>query len=92
MAKRKYSPEQIINKLRAIELTVAQGDTVAESCRKAAVNVQTYYRWRSRYGGMTLAEAKENKRLREENKRLKHAVADLTLDNQILKEAASGNF
>ena len=92
MAKRKYSPEQIINKLRAIELTVAQGDSVAESCRKAAVNVQTYYRWRSRYGGMTLAEAKENKRLREENKRLKHAVADLTLDNQILKEAASGNF
>ena len=92
MAKRMYSPEQIINKLRAIELTVAQGDTVAESCRKSAVNVQTYYRWRSRYGGMTLAEAKENKRLREENKRLKHAVADLTLDNQILKEAASGNF
>ena len=92
MAKRKYSPEQIINKLRAIELSVAQGDTVAESCRKAAINVQTYYRWRSRYGGMTIAEAKENKRLREENKRLKHAVADLTLDNQILKEAASGNF
>ena len=92
MAKRKYSPEQIINKLRAIELGVAQGDTVEQSCRKAAINVQTYYRWRSRYGGMTLAEAKENKRLREENKRLKHAVADLTLDNQILKEAASGNF
>ncbi len=92
MAKRKYSPEQIINKLRAIELTIAQGDTVAESCRKAAINVQTYYRWRSRYGGMTIAEAKENKRLREENTRLKRAVADLTLDNQILKEAASGNY
>ncbi len=92
MAKRKYSPEQIINKLRAIELSIAQGDTVEESCRKAAINVQTYYRWRSRYGGMTIAEAKENKRLREENKRLKHAVADLTLDNQVLKEAASGNF
>ena len=82
----------IINKLRAIELSIAQGDTVEQSCRKAAINVQTYYRWRSRYGGMTLAEAKENKRLREENKRLKHAVADLTLDNQILKETASGNF
>ena len=92
MAKRKYSPEQIINKLRAIELSIAQGDTVEQSCRKAAINVQTYYRWRSRYGGMTIAEAKENKRLREENKRLKHAVADLTLDNQVLKEAASGNL
>ena len=69
------------HKLRAIELGVAQGDTVAESCRKAAINVQTYYR----YGGMTIAEAKENKRLREENERLKHAVADLTLDNQVLQ-------
>ena len=78
-----YRP--LANKLRAIELGVAQGDTVEQSCRiEAAINVQTYYRWRSRYGGMTLAEAKENKRLREENKRLKHAVADLTLDNQIL--------
>ena len=71
---------------------VALGDTVAESCRKAAINIQTYYRWRSRYGGMTLAEARESKRLREENTRLKRAVADLTLDNQILKEAASGNY
>ena len=67
MAKRKYSPEQIIDKLRAIELTIAQRDTVAESCRKAAINVHAYYRWRSRYEGMTIAEAKENKRLREKN-------------------------
>ena len=72
------------HKLRAIELSVAQGDTVAESCRKAAINVQTYYRWRSRYGGMTIAEAKENKRLREENTRLKKVVADQALDNQVL--------
>ena len=92
MAKRKYSPEQIINKLRAIELSIAQDDTVAESCRKAGVNVQTYYRWRNRYGGMTIAEARENKRLREENSRLKKVVADQALDIQILKEAASGNW
>ena len=92
MAKRKYSPEQIINKLRAIELSIAQDDTVAESCRKSGVNVQTYYRWRNRYGGMTIAEARENKRLREENSRLKKVVADQALDIQILKEAASGNW
>ena len=70
MAKRKYLPEQIINKLREIELTIAQSVTVAESCRKAAINPQTYRRWRSRYGGMTIAEANENKRLREENTHL----------------------
>ena len=92
MAKRKYSPERIINKLRAIELTIAQGDTVEESCRKAQINPQTYYRWRTRYGGMTIAEARENKRLREENTRLKKVVADQALDIQILKEAASGNY
>jgi transposase-like protein len=92
MAKRKYSPEQIINKLRAVELDIAQGNTVEESCRKAAINPQTYYRWRSRYGGMNVNEAKEYKRLQKENTRLKKVVADLTLDNQILKEAASKNF
>ncbi len=92
MAKRKYSPEQIIHKLRSIELVVAQGKTVFEACREVGINPQTYYRWRSRYGGMTISEAKENKRLREENTRLKQAVADLTLDVQILKEAASGNW
>ena len=64
------------------------GDTVEESCRKAAINVQTYYRWRSRYGGMTIAEAKEAKRLREENTRLKKVVADQALDIQILKGGA----
>ena len=70
----------LINNLLAIELTVA------ESCRKAAINPQTYRRWRSRYVGMTIAEAKENKSLREENTRLKRVVADLALENQILNE------
>ena len=92
MAKRKFSPEQIINKLRAIELSVAQGETVAESCRQAAINVQTYYRWRSRFGGMNVSEAKEYRRLQKENTRLKKVVADQALDIQILKEAASKNF
>ena len=92
MAKRKYSPEQIVNKLRAVELAIARGGTVAEGCRKAQIDVQTYYRWRNRYGGMTIAEARENKRLREENTRLKRAVADLTLDNQILKGRPLGNY
>ena len=92
MAKRKQSPEQIIHTLRSIELVIAEGKTVLEACRQVGINPQTYYRWRSRYGGMTVSEAKENKRLREENTRLKRAVADLTLDVQILKEAASGNW
>ena len=84
MAKRKFSPEQIINKLRAVEVSIAQGDTVGESCRKAAINPQTYYRWRSRYGGMNVSEVKEYKRLRQENTRLKRVVADQALDIQIL--------
>ena len=92
MAKRKYSPEQIINRLRAIELAIAQGDTVGQSCRRAEINPQTYYRWRSRFGGMNVSEAREYRRLQKENVRLKKAVADQALDNQILKEAASGNF
>ena len=74
-------------------LSASEGKTVFDSLpRQVGINPQTYYRWRSRYGGMTISEAKENKRLREENTRLKQAVADLTLDVQILKEAASGNW
>ena len=92
MANRKYSPERIINRLREIGLAIAQGNTVEESCRRAAISPQTYYRWRSRYGGMNVSEARECRRLQKENARLEKVVADQALDIQILKEAASGNY
>ena len=83
--------EQIINKLREAEVMLSQGATVAEICRKIGVTDQTYYRWRKEYGGMRIDQAKRLKDLEIENTRLKKLVADLSLDNDILKEAARGN-
>ena len=92
MAKKKHSPEQIINRLREAEILLNQGVTVAEACRKIAVVEQTYYRWRKEYGGMRVEQARRLKDLEKENARLKKLVADISLDNAILKEAAEGNF
>jgi putative transposase len=92
MAKKKHSPEQIINRLREAEILLNQGVTVAEACRKIAVAEQTYYRWRKEYGGMRVEQARRLKDLEKENARLKKLVADISLDNAILKEAAEGNF
>ena len=92
MARRKHTPEQVINKLREAEVAIAEGGTVAEAARRIGVTQQTFYRWRSEYGGLRIDQARRLKRLDSENSRLKRAVADLTLDNQILKEAAEGNF
>ena len=92
MAKRRHTPEQVINKLREAEVAIAEGSTVAEASRRIGVTEQTFYRWRSEYGGLRIDQARRLKRLESENSRLKRAVADLTLDNQILKEAAEGNF
>ena len=92
MAKRTYSPEQIINRLREAEILLNQGMTVGEACRKISVTEQTYYRWRKEYGGMRVEQAKRLKDLERENTRLKKLVADVSLDNAILKEAAEGNF
>ncbi len=92
MARRGHSPEQILNKLRQVEVAVANGKTVALSVREIGVTEQTYYRWRGEYRGLSLDQAKKLKRLEQENARLKRAVADLTLDKLILKEAAEGNF
>ena len=91
MAQKRYKPEQIIGKLREAEVMVSQGATVDEICRKIGVTSQTYYRWRQEYGGMRVDQAHRLKELERENVRLKRLVADLSLDNQILKEAASGN-
>lgn len=92
MARVKYSVEQIIHKLREAEVLLGQGQTVKDICRKWNITDPTYYRWRQEYGGLKLDQAKRLKDLERENTRLKRAVADLTLDKLILKEAAEGNF
>jgi len=92
MAKRLYSPEQIISKLREAEILLNQGASVGEASKKIGVTEQTYYRWRKEYGGMRVEQAKRLKELEKENARLKKLVGDLSLDNAILKEAAEGNF
>jgi transposase-like protein len=92
MVKKAFKPEEIINKLREAEVLLSQGSTVAEASRKLNVTEQTYYRWRKEYGGMRVDQAKRLKGLEQENGRLKKLVADITLDNAILKEAARGNF
>ena len=91
MAKKSHSPELIINKLREAEILLNQGASVGEASRKIGVTEQTYYRWRKEYGGMRIEPAKRLKSLEKENARLKKLVADLSLDNAILKEAAEGN-
>ena len=92
MAKKIFTPEQIIVKLREAEVLLSQGQSVAAVSRKLGVTVQTYYRWRREYGGMQVDQAKRYKEVEKENGRLKKLVADLSLDNAILKEAAQGKF
>ncbi len=92
MARRRHTPEQVIIKLREAEVAIAESGTVAEAARRIGVTQQTFYRWRTEYGGLRIDQARRLKRLESENSRLKTAVADLTLDNQILREAAEGNF
>ncbi len=91
MVKRKHSIEQIIGQLREAEVELAQGRSVAEVCRSLGVTEQTYYRWRKEYGGLKMDQAKRLKVLEQENTRLRRAVADLTLDKQILQEVTRGN-
>ncbi len=92
MARKSHSPELIINKLREAEILLNQGSTVSEASRKIGVTEQTYYRWRKEYGGLRIEQAKKLKTLEKENARLKKLVADISLDNAILKEASEGNF
>jgi transposase-like protein len=92
MAKKGYTPEQIINKLREAEILLSQGEAVATVSKKIGVSAHTYYRWRKEYGGMRIDQARRLKELEQENSRLKKLVADLSLDNAILKEASRGNF
>ena len=92
MVKKAYTPEQIINKLREAEVMLSQGATLAVIWKKIGVSDCTYYRWRKEYGGMRVEQAKRLQELEKENSRLKRLVADISLDNAILKEAARGNF
>jgi transposase-like protein len=92
MAKKNHTVEQIIGKLREAEVRLSQGETVGQVSRSLGITEQTYYRWRKEYGGLKVNQAKRLKELERENGRLRQAVADLTLDKLILKEASSGNF
>jgi transposase-like protein len=92
MARQRHTAEEIINKLREAEVGLARGLAVPEVCRKLGVTEQTYYRWRKEYGGLTRDQARRLRELERENVRLKRLVADLSLDNAVLREAAQGNF
>ena len=91
-APKKLSAGQIINQPRRAEVTLANGKRVKQVCRELGVSEQTYYRWRKEYGGMKVSQAKRLKAFEKQNQRLRQAVADLAVDNMILKEASKGNF
>ena len=91
MKGRKHTPEQIVRKLREGERMIAEGKSVGEVAKALEISDYTYLRWRNQYGGLKANDAKELRRLKDENVRLKRVVADLTLDNAILREAAPGN-
>ncbi len=92
MPRKRHTAEQIIGLLRQAEVALAQGRTAGEICREFGVSEASFYRWRSEYGGLKVDQARRLKDLERENARLKRAVAELTLDKLILKEAAEGNF
>jgi putative transposase len=92
MPRKRHTPEEIVAKLRQVDVSVSQGQNVADAVRSIGVSEVTYYRWRQEYGGLKADQVKRLKELETENARLRRAVADLTLDELILKEAASGNY
>jgi putative transposase len=92
MPMKRYKPEQVVNLLRQIEVEVANGKTTPQACRNAGIHTQTYYRWRKEFGGLKLDQAKRLKELEKENSRLKRLVAGLSLEKQVLRDVAQGNF
>ena len=92
MGIKRHKPEQIVTKLRQVEVLVGQGVARIDAIRQVCIVEQTYYRWRKQYGGMGTAQLKELKRLQKENERLRRVVSELTLDKLILSEASRGNF
>ena len=92
MPMKRYKPEQIVALLRQIEVEIANGKTTPQACKEAEITQQTYYRWRKEFGGLKLDQAKRMKELERENAKLKRLVAELSLEKQILKDVAEGNF
>lgn len=92
MSRKKYTPEEIIQILRTIEIELGKGLSQEESVRKSGITVTTWNRWKKEFGGLRVDQAKRLKELEQENNRLKKLVADLSIDNQILKEASKGNY
>jgi transposase-like protein len=92
MARKRYKPEEIVAKLRQVDVLVSQGQSVSDAVRSIGVTDVTYYRWRSEFGGLKTDQVKRMRDLELENQRLRKAVSDLTLDKLILSEAAKGNF
>jgi putative transposase len=92
MPKKRYTPEEIVAKLRQVDVRVSQGQNIADAIRQIGVSEVSYYRWRQEYGGLKADQVKRLKELERENSRLRRAVSDLTLDKLILQEAARGNF
>ena len=92
MSIKRHKPEEIVSKLRQVDVLVGQGMNRIDAIRDVSITEQTYYRWRKQYGGMGTDQLRELKRLQKENERLRRAVSDLTLDKLILSEAAKGNF
>ena len=89
---KKYQPEQIVNLLRQIEVTVANGKATALACKDAGITEQSYYRWRKEFGGLQVDQARRLKELEQANSKLKRLVSELSLEKLVLKDIASGNF
>jgi putative transposase len=92
MARKRHTPEQVVNLLRQVEVAIANGKTTTQSCKEALITEQTYYRWRREYGGLQVDQAKRLKELEQENGKLKRLVANLSLEKLVLKDIAEGNF
>lgn len=92
MARKRYTPEQIVSVLRQVEVLVSNGKATDQACREAGIVEQTYYRWRKEYGGLKVDQAKRLKELEQENSKLKRLVANLSLDKQVLEDLSRGNF
>jgi len=92
MARKRYSAEEVVNKLREAEVLIAKGSTVAQACKSIGVTDQTYYKWRREYGGLKVDQARRLKELERENGRLKKLLAEAHLDKAMLQDVASGNF